>query len=80
MPSKCKEKYGQEWSEELTKETLEYFGSYPSVGMVKRIKRGYGIAKVTADKHIQITDPKTQAIIATYDSAQDLVDDGWAVD
>ena len=79
MTSKCKEKYGQEWSEELTRETLEYFSSYPAVGMVKRINRGYGIAKVVGTR-IQITDPGTEAVIATYDSAQDMVDDGWAVD
>lgn len=78
MVSKCKEKYGQEWSEELTQTTLEYFDSCP-IGFVKRINRGYGIAQVVGGQ-IEVSDPDSGKIIGAYKSAQDLVDDGWAVD
>lgn len=78
MASRCKEKYGQEWSEGLTQTTLKYFDSCPS-GFVKRINREHGIARVVGAQ-IQVANPDSGKIIGTYVSAQDLVDDGWAVD
>ena len=104
--SRCYQKYGREWSKELTNSTREYFSSM-FMGPVKHIagkgeryaiERSFLAMKVYAslipeavkDKSVFLFTfteynpfkggAKGLAFDIAYDSVDDMIDDGWAVD
>ena len=104
--SRCYQKYGREWSKELTNSTREYFSSM-FMGPVKHIagkgeryavERTFLSMKVYAslvpeeekEKEVFLFTfteynpfkggAKGLAFDIAYDSVDDMIDDGWAVD
>jgi len=102
--SKCFQKYGKEWSKELTRTTRNYF-EYIFAGYVKHIGgKGFRYAidrvilKMNGYTSLIPEDEMNKKIFlftlsesdtlghrdmtfdVAYDSADDLVDDGWAID
>ncbi|MCR5731676.1 MAG: hypothetical protein K6G51_01885 [Sphaerochaetaceae bacterium] len=103
--SKCKEKYGREWSASLNESTRDHFEKW-GFGLVKHIGKIdaryainvnlFGEDKLRAevpeadrDKDIFLytfTDydfllgPKGLKYYMAYDTIEDLIDDGWAID
>jgi len=97
MASKCMEKYGKEWSSELTKATLNFLNVYPT-GIVKHIgDKGYRrmfdnscfmfFSSVIPQKELlnqvflfHMGKEKQLTYDCSYETVQDMVDDGWAID
>ena len=103
--SKCFQKYGKEWSKELTRNTRNYLESM-FAGYVKHIggkgfryaidrtflsMRHYAAMIPDSEKEKRIFlfsftefnklgDPKDMAFDVAYNSVNDMIDDGWAVD
>ncbi|MCR5731674.1 MAG: hypothetical protein K6G51_01875 [Sphaerochaetaceae bacterium] len=103
--SKCKEKYGKEWSESINESTRDYFEDMP-FGTVKHIlDKGsrYVLSRgmFYASKHkLQVPEslwnkkvflftyidgypaqmPRLIKFDIAYDSIEDMIDDGWALD
>lgn len=103
--SKCFQKYGKEWSKELTESTRNYLESM-FAGYVKHIggkgfryaidrtflaMRHYATLIPDSEKDRRLFlfsftefnilgDPKGIAFDVAYDSVDDMIDDGWAVD
>lgn len=97
--SKCKEKYGKEWSKELTQTTRQYFedfkpGIFKHIGgnpyclvLDTTVFKGdedekeimEGLPDYHGERYI-FQDANEGEYINYYNTVDEIIDDGWAVD